>query len=228
MAARKLYREGVKCQRCGICCDRNSPIHSYCAECRRLISNEASRDYKRKKRALVRSTRPPFRISCKVCGISVLREGLSQKYCEPCRRQHGLESSRIRTKKWLAENPAYKAVAARHQRERKQKHPKYAISARMSRQILDALVNKKAGRSWETLVGYSVTELMVHLERQFPRGMSWDNRKDWHIDHIRPISSFTFDGPDHPDFKACWSLSNLRPLWKMDNLRKGGAITLLL
>jgi hypothetical protein len=69
---------------------------------------------------------------------------------------------------------------------------------------------------------------MVHLERQFLSGMTWANRGQWHIDHIQPRSSFKFVGPDDPEFKACWALSNLRPLWKADNLKKNARRTLLL
>jgi hypothetical protein len=38
--------------------------------------------------------------------------------------------------------------------------------------------------------------------------------------HIRPVSSFTFTSADDTEVKACWALTNLRPLWKRDNLTK--------
>src|SRR3546814_5744253 len=86
----------------------------------------------------------------------------------------------------------------------------------------------KNGRSWETLGGYTVADLMAHLERQFLPGMSWDNRGQLHIDHIRPLCSFEFTSPDDPQFREAWALTNLRPLWARDNLRKGGRLDLLL
>src|SRR3546814_9626669 len=66
------------------------------------------------------------------------------------------------------------------------------------------------------------------LERQFLPGMSWDNRGEWHIDHIRPLCAFEFTSPDDPQFREAWALTNLRPLWARDNLRKGGRLDLLL
>ena len=69
-------------------------------------------------------------------------------------------------------------------------------------------------------MGYTKYELKEHLESQFTGGMSWDNMNEWHIDHIRPVSSFDFDSTEHPDFKKCWALNNLQPLWAEDNLRK--------
>ena len=86
----------------------------------------------------------------------------------------------------------------------------------------------KLGLSWQHAVGYSVDDLRAHLERQFERGMSWDNYGDWHIDHIIPASSFKYDTVDDPDFHACWALTNLRPLWARENIRKRDKRVLLL
>lgn len=80
--------------------------------------------------------------------------------------------------------------------------------------------NGKGGRSWVDLVGYDLTTLMSHIERQFSRGMSWANYGEWHIDHILPVASFAFSSADDDQFRACWALSNLRPLWAKDNLTK--------
>lgn len=72
------------------------------------------------------------------------------------------------------------------------------------------------------LVGYTVEELKAHLEAQFVEGMSWDNYGPiWHVDHIKPLAVHRITGPDCPEFKAAWALSNLRPLWAIDNIRKG-------
>ena len=84
----------------------------------------------------------------------------------------------------------------------------------------NSLRDGKKGRSWEALVGYTVEDLMRHLERQFSKGMTWGNRGEWHIDHIVPLKSFTFISPDEPEFKAAWALTNLRPLWGKENIRK--------
>jgi|SRR6478752_3415134 len=78
----------------------------------------------------------------------------------------------------------------------------------------------KGGRSWEALLGYTTEELRDHLARQFLRGMTWENYGEWHVDHILPVSSFTFETADDPEFKACWALTNLRPMWAADNIRK--------
>lgn len=69
------------------------------------------------------------------------------------------------------------------------------------------------------ILGYSAKDLCTHLEAQFKPGMSWHNRSDWHIDHIKPVSAFIQEGITDP--KIINALSNLRPLWAKDNFAKG-------
>ena len=89
----------------------------------------------------------------------------------------------------------------------------------MSCSIGHSLQGNKKGNHWEKLVGYTVGQLKKHLEKQFKEGMAWENygRYGWEIDHIVPISAFNFSSPDNIDFKRCWALKNLRPLWRIDN-----------
>lgn len=67
------------------------------------------------------------------------------------------------------------------------------------------------------MLGYSALDLKTHIENQFIDGMSWNNWGDWHIDHIRPVSSF--DKTEKPYIVN--ALDNLQPLWWKDNLEKG-------
>lgn len=104
--------------------------------------------------------------------------------------------------------------------------PRGNIDNRMSSSIWRAV--RKNNRSWVSLVGYTLDQLMTHLEKQFTKGMGWHNFGEWHIDHIIPKSSFTYESADDPEFKECWSLSNLRPLWAWNNLSKGSKQIFLL
>jgi len=65
-------------------------------------------------------------------------------------------------------------------------------------------------------LGYSAEDLKQHLEKNFKEGMSWENYGLWHIDHIKPISSF--DKEEDP--KIINSLKNLQPLWASENYIK--------
>jgi len=65
--------------------------------------------------------------------------------------------------------------------------------------IYQSLRGIKAGRRWESLVGYVLKDLMEHLESQFDDKMNWDNYGTyWHVDHIRPRSLFKYTSPDDP------------------------------
>lgn len=74
------------------------------------------------------------------------------------------------------------------------------------------------------LIGCSYEQLVAHFESLFKPGMNWDNhgRHGWHIDHIRPLSSF--DPQDPEQLKAAWHYTNLQPLWAEENLSKGAKI----
>ncbi|MDD5095661.1 MAG: hypothetical protein PHV74_14990 [Dehalococcoidia bacterium] len=94
------------------------------------------------------------------------------------------------------------------------------ITASMAARIHKFLKNGVSGRSWESLVGYSLDELRSHLEGMFLDGMKWENYGEWHIDHIIPLAVFQFNDVEHPDFKKAWALSNLQPLWATNNKSK--------
>lgn len=112
-----------------------------------------------------------------------------------------------------------------HLRTRRSAESKFPtrLSNAIRTNIRDALHRKggdKKERGWESLVGYSIKDLMKHLQKQFIDGISWENYGEWHIDHIIPVSKFNFTSIDDFDFKRCWALSNLQPLWASENIRK--------
>ena len=52
-------------------------------------------------------------------------------------------------------------------------------------------------------------------------GKTNDPCQTWHIDHIIAQSKFKYESLDDLKFKECWALSNLRPLEKIANMKKG-------
>ena len=68
------------------------------------------------------------------------------------------------------------------------------------------------------LLGAPVEECRSHLESQFTGGMSWENYGEWHIDHMRPCSSFKLSKKDQ--LRMCFHHTNLQPMWRKDNERK--------
>lgn len=130
---------------------------------------------------------------------------------------------------WARRNRDRRREAARRLHARRQAtSPQYRVNRAMSAHIRWSIAKSKGGQRWERLVGYTLKDLMEHLERQFSKGMTWENYGKWHVDHIIPLSSFEYTSPDDPEFKACWALTNLRPLWARENIRKRDKRTLLL
>lgn len=97
------------------------------------------------------------------------------------------------------------------------------LSKNMRSLLNSKLKNKglsKFGQKTFDLLGYSANDLINHLESKFQVGMSWDNRNEWHIDHDKPDSLFNYTDVTSEEFKKCWSLDNLKPMWAKDNLHK--------
>jgi len=104
-----------------------------------------------------------------------------------------------------------------------EKYRSKRVSGSFSTRMRQSLNGHKNGEHWEDLVDYTLHDLREHLELLFKPDMSWENYgfKGWHIDHIRPISSYNIISIDCDDFKECWSLNNLQPLWAKENFKKG-------
>jgi hypothetical protein len=67
-----------------------------------------------------------------------------------------------------------------------------------------------------TEFGYTPEQLIQRIECQFQEGMSWNNRKEWHIDHKKPISMFI----ESTEPRIINMLCNLQPIWANENLSK--------
>ena len=131
-------------------------------------------------------------------------------------RLNNCEEVRERLKKWRIENPEYY--------KKWRSIPKNNLSKRISGSIYSSLKNDKNNNHWEKLVNYNLQDLIIHLENQFEDGMTWQNMGEWHIDHIIPISLWEFESYNDREFKQCWALANLQPLWAYDNISKGAKI----
>jgi hypothetical protein len=72
----------------------------------------------------------------------------------------------------------------------------------------------------EEIVGISFNEFKLYMESKFVDGMNWENRSEWHIDHIVPLST----AKSEQELIALSHYTNLQPLWAMENLKKGDKI----
>lgn len=112
-------------------------------------------------------------------------------------------------------------------RNRFKKDLKFNLNSRMGCLIWQSLKNNKKGRRWETLVGYTLNDLIKRLKKTISREYNWQDylKGKLHIDHIIPKSVFNYTKPEHIDFKRCWALENLRLLPAKENLIKKDKLT---
>lgn len=121
-----------------------------------------------------------------------------------------------RNKKWIENNKEYFKILNCENSKRWSKNNPHVV---VWRQILYRTIKKfkkKKELTTNEMLGYSAMELKIHIESLFEIGMSWENWGEWHIDHIIPLCTFNKESP----ISEINSLTNLRPLWATDNLKR--------
>jgi len=143
-----------------------------------------------------------------------------RKFYNKKRRADSQEAIRKTREKYYQKNKnTIMAKAIVYQKNRRLRDYAFAIESRLRRRFNHAIQKTgKAGRIME-LVGCTRDQLVAHMEAQFLPGMSWENRSEWHVDHIRPCASFDLTDPEQQ--RQCFHYTNLQPLWAIDNIRKG-------
>jgi len=117
--------------------------------------------------------------------------------------------------------PKYKNYHCARQVE-KRKDVKFKMGQALSASIRQCLKLNKAGRHWADLVGWDIPDLIERFEKTKQIDMTLENygRKSWHWDHIIPQALWQYTNSEDSEFKQCWALCNLQPLWAIDNLKK--------
>lgn len=112
----------------------------------------------------------------------------------------------------------------KYHKNRRKKDEKYRILHSL-RVRLNSATKGLVSDSTKELIGCSLEQLKIHLENRFTKGMNWQNygRNGWHIDHIKPCTSFDLTDPKQQ--QECFHYSNLQPLWAKDNISKGNKIS---
>lgn len=157
-----------------------------------------------------------------------------EEYYKQYRIEHA-EQKREYNKNYKQKNKKYlREYNNQNEKDRRIKDPCFKIRKTISATICRILKENggsKNGSSILKFLPYSIQELKDHLEKQFESWMDWSNhgpynqeKRTWQIDHIIPQSLLPYDSMEHPNFKKCWELSNLRPLDSLENMRKSNKI----
>lgn len=110
-----------------------------------------------------------------------------------------------------------------HAKKRKS-DPVYLMKMRMYCRVYNAFRDKGIRKKTKTaqMLGCSFEKFKKHIESQFKDGMSWDNKGEWEVDHIIPVSCATT-----PEGLAkLFHYKNCRPAWASHNRSKGANLEL--
>lgn len=130
-------------------------------------------------------------------------------------RRHSIAWNRKNQSAVAAHQRAYRARNPAKIRERA-REPRFRIMRSLRKRVRAFLLHKVGSTS--LLFGTTPQGLRDHIQSKFSGGMAWNNYGKWHVDHIRPLSSFdltTIEG-----LRAASHWTNLQPLWARDNLSK--------
>lgn len=212
----------IHCARCDSLTDRTSSRQKYCVGCSGILGYHRERDA-----AEVRCRAKEWRSA-----------NLDRAAATAQKNYENNRKSRIKSAVlWAKQNKERRAEIANASGQRRRKlnpevfslykkkrrsNPAIRLNENISSLMRISLSGSKNSKSWKDLVGYSIQDLRIHLERQFIGSITWENYGSfWHVDHILPIASFSFSTPEDSEFKMCWALSNLRPLPAKENMSKG-------
>jgi hypothetical protein len=200
---------------------RTDGISTYCKDCIKIRLKE--------KECVFFSDPKNIRI-CNTCSVSKQLSEFRQnkkgdryfKICLKCwePRKWTKEKQHASERKYVLNNPD----------KMREKHKKMSsninrnIRGRLNNRIKAAFKLKGQIKNKHTIeyVGCTPIFLKKWFEFQFTDKMNWNTMKLWHIDHVRPCSSF--DLSKESDINMCFNWKNIRPCLISENLEKSSRI----
>lgn len=145
----------------------------------------------------------------------------SEKIKETSKQYHlnNPEKTSRNNKKYIKRN---KHKINEYNKKRKLIDPLFKLSGNTRSLIKQSFTRGGYSKKSKTfkILGCSFEEFKIYLERQFIKGMNWENQGKWHMDHIYPISL----AKDEEHLIRLNHYTNFQPLWAEDNIRKGNKI----
>lgn len=142
------------------------------------------------------------------------KDGLAY-HCRDCQKAYRQsEKGRAITRRAMKKGLLDGSIVAAN-RDRRGRDIQYSIKIRLRDRMYHALRGKVKSDKTSKLLGCSIDELIRHIESQFTEGMTWENRGEWHIDHIIPCAKFDLVKSEQQ--RICFNWRNLQPLWAEEN-----------
>jgi len=192
-------------------------------QCKKCLIDKSLSDYYRSK-----ETKDGYKSSCKACckaydkdfRQSLIHDAISHKQCSKCNVVRSVEdfhpdnSTKTGYKSWCKQ-----CISIKYKKPT-QKKDETLLKLKSS---IRGMIKKAIKRSGYTklslttnILGCDYNTFKLHIESLFLYNMTWDNRNLWDIDHIVPLSFAN----NYDELLLLNHYSNLRPLWKLDNILK--------
>lgn len=129
---------------------------------------------------------------------------------------------------WQLKNPKRKKeIGNNFYRKHWDNDINFRVKTLVRNRILALLKNNNISTTSKCLqlLGISIPEYKKYLETLFITGMTWGNQGEWHIDHIKPLSSF--DLKNKEEQKIAFHYTNTQPLWAIENFKKSAKVASL-
>ena len=142
--------------------------------------------------------------------------------CNCCRKQYR-EANKKRINEYDKQyREANKERINKYRIERTKTDPLYKMKKILRDRSQKAFKRKGYSKNTKTqeMLGVDWEVVKKHIERQFTKGMNWNNQGEWHIDHIIPLASAS----TLERLKELCHYTNLQPMWAEDNLIKSDKI----
>lgn len=140
-----------------------------------------------------------------------------------------MKKRKIYMDKYRASEEYFQRVRDYHYK-RKDSDPQYVIRRRLRGRLRVALtrIGRNKNVSLSAILGCDSVFLKEYFESKFTEGMSWERflAGEIHIDHKIPCKNFDLTKDD--EVNKCFHYSNIQPLWKVDNLKKGAKLDYVL
>lgn len=167
---------------------------------------------------------------CKICSTQIYKEKYYDKslltrkgkYNEYYKERYinktkeEKEKDREYQKIWEKEN---KDKIAGYKRKYREENPTFKLKENTRTRIYLSLQGKNKSISTAKLLGCSIEEYKLYLEKQFDENMNWENYGIyWEIDHKKEL--YKFDLSDPIQQKEAFHFTNTQPLSIEENRKK--------
>jgi hypothetical protein len=98
----------------------------------------------------------------------------------------------------------------------------YKIRCNISTLIQNGIRNRGFSKKTKTskILGCDYDFFKKYIEDKFKEGMTWENRSEWSLDHIIPVSL----AKTEEELIKLNHYTNFQPLWKIENIKKGNKL----